>query len=86
MSYHHCARSVDGVGVVLQSAVDVGTCLVISLLQEQNPGVGVEIGGVGGLCLHRLEAHLLGTLQVASQFGEVVGIVVEHNDVVLLPF
>ena len=39
------------VGVALQCLVDVYLCLSISALLEEDPGIGVEIGGILTLCL-----------------------------------
>ena len=71
--------------VASDGLVDVDFRLGIALLHEENPRVSVEIGGVLGLFLHRLIAHLLGLLQLAPLHAEVVGVVVQAGDVVFLP-
>ena len=62
--------------------VDVDARLGIITLFEKNPSVGVEIGGVLRFGLYGTIAHLLGSVQVATLQRKVVGIVIEHADVV----
>ena len=62
--------------------VDVDARLGIVTLFEKNPSVGVEIGGVLRFSLYGTIAHLLGSVQVTTLQREVVGIVIEHADVV----
>ena len=67
---------------VLHGVVDVETCLGVVALFEENPGVRVEVGSIARLGLDGAIAHFLGTVEVTAFERKVVGVVVEHADVI----
>ena len=68
--------------VFLDSTLDVKQCLLIILLGEENPGIGVDEVGIVGLILDGKCRHALGTVEMQPALRQVVGIVVQRSRVV----
>ena len=64
--------------------VDVLLGFGVFALHEEDPGVGVDVGFVAGLEVYGAVAHLFGAGEVLAVEREVVGVVVETEDVVFV--
>lgn len=70
---------------VLESRIDIGLGIYITLFHKQNPGVGIKIGTIVRFQLDGLVAHRLSLVQILAFLAQIVGVVVERHYVVGFP-